>query len=1582
MPMTQRCYDYYLTYALTVLFVFFASYSVGQSQNIQTVQTKNSQKQESDITFETEDTLDSIDPGEYKPMPLPELDTTEQAPLTDEQKKEYERAIHINLKTGERSVQPTLQFDESKESNKKPGFKGIPLKPYRGIPLKPSEEETGDSGNNTIQTFNSLSQVSQPATHPWRQNVKVFTSYPNGNRVCSGALIDYEWVLTAGHCVHKDNLGGDANAISVAPGFESGKEPYGKIQATGFTVLKGWSDNDNFNYDMAWVHLSQPVGFKTGFFGTGYDSDNDFFYNNNFENPGYPGGSFSNAQIMYTSNGTFDSQFWRNESNALYQDSRSYDGQSGSGVYRTNGSPRIQYATLSSGNNNWTRYARITQNRFNSINNDIASSRPSIPDLVAMHVKASPDRLAEGDQIKDLSFILANRANVSHSGTWDIEVYLSADRDISTSDTHLSTQSLNTTIGAESYKKVNMHPVSIPIGQSGKKYIGVIVDAGDDNTSNNDTDGKDAREIKITPSHTVNINSNNPSSGVDISVYKQDNRGDEDGMTSFGRRYPEGEAFEVGAPLFVGTNEFKQWNKNGSKHSENQVISVSMGSSDMDLTAEYSIPDIPVKPLSIGVRLPENDTENDKTRTIKVVNKHSTTLEWTASESAEWLSLSPSSGSTAPGDSTTITATFSTDNTPEGSYSESITFSSGDLGDNDNTVTANLRAGGVPGAAPTPEEIYKNQELADRDLFGMAVDVDPLEKFVGMGTPGLGDGNSGGCPMLRWVDGQLTMDQVLTPEEAIDGAHFGQAVDVFTAGGVPMAMVGAPGGTNRYKSIPTSAYSGRIHLFSRSETGWSPIVSEVPQSADHDGSRFGASIDAEPVPGTSGTEYFVAVGAPGANFEGFSSIGLVFVYRVTSSGIEGPVRLNPDVYNNGMNMGHDVNLTTRGGRTLLVVGVPARDNADVSGHTLLFEYSSESWNQRQLLEAAEPSASDHFGSSVALRWSEENPALTVGMPGATVEEERDGLIQSFRYSIEQEGWVPSHQLIADNPVQNAGLGESLTMRKTSNRVVLVAGAPGIESTIFGGEAYVYQKPDGGNDWQRRATLSHEELDSNSSLGRSASILQTDGELRYLAGAPGADGEFEDEGSGLEFVVPNPLNLPAFNLSSSTFTDRVREDDSTAQTLTIESTGEAELTWDLVGSIPDWLNIDQRSGAIPSGGSHDINVEFNSTNLDTGTFTTTLDFESNEEGREVLPIEFELTVSDRPEIDLGLTSWKSLEKDTVQAGTRMPLDQQEIIVYNQRPDPVDSLFHVGLFAAPDSSLENATLISSVAVDSSLEGEGGLPLDFSPGAQMPEDLGSGTAYLVMVADYENKIPDMNESNSQMWHSIYVTEAEHPSVAFLTDISTLEVTLGKEETDTRDIRFTNNGESPLNFTIPGFDEGGERDLSTRQAKQSSRDTIPPYIENVEPGSGQVAVGDTGSFTLTMNAEGVSADTYQDTMEVVTDDPDKRSSLIPLQVEIKESTGLGDKDGLPEKFVLEANYPNPFNPETIIRYALPKATQVEIDVYNTIGRQVSTLVNDHQKAGYHRVTFDGSRLTSGVYLYRIKTDDFQKTRKMLLVK
>ncbi len=93
-------------------------------------------------------------------------------------------------------------------------------------------------------------------------------------------------------------------------------------------------------------------------------------------------------------------------------------------------------------------------------------------------------------------------------------------------------------------------------------------------------------------------------------------------------------------------------------------------------------------------------------------------------------------------------------------------------------------------------------------------------------------------------------------------------------------------------------------------------------------------------------------------------------------------------------------------------------------------------------------------------------------------------------------------------------------------------------------------------------------------------------------------------------------------------------------------------------------------------------------------------------------------------------------------------------------------------------------------------------------------------------------------------------------------------------------------------------------------------------------------------------------------------------------------DLAGLPRKYDLKANFPNPFNPVTTISYQLPEAGQVKISVYNVFGQKIATLVNKHQSAGYYRVTFDGSKLASGVYFYRMQTQHFEKIRKMILMK
>jgi hypothetical protein len=93
------------------------------------------------------------------------------------------------------------------------------------------------------------------------------------------------------------------------------------------------------------------------------------------------------------------------------------------------------------------------------------------------------------------------------------------------------------------------------------------------------------------------------------------------------------------------------------------------------------------------------------------------------------------------------------------------------------------------------------------------------------------------------------------------------------------------------------------------------------------------------------------------------------------------------------------------------------------------------------------------------------------------------------------------------------------------------------------------------------------------------------------------------------------------------------------------------------------------------------------------------------------------------------------------------------------------------------------------------------------------------------------------------------------------------------------------------------------------------------------------------------------------------------------------------PKVFALRQNYPNPFNPATTIEYALPEAASVRLDVFNTLGQVVSTLIDEKQAAGRYSVRWDGlnsngEAMGSGVYVYRIVAGDFQAIKRMLLIK
>lgn len=109
---------------------------------------------------------------------------------------------------------------------------------------------------------------------------------------------------------------------------------------------------------------------------------------------------------------------------------------------------------------------------------------------------------------------------------------------------------------------------------------------------------------------------------------------------------------------------------------------------------------------------------------------------------------------------------------------------------------------------------------------------------------------------------------------------------------------------------------------------------------------------------------------------------------------------------------------------------------------------------------------------------------------------------------------------------------------------------------------------------------------------------------------------------------------------------------------------------------------------------------------------------------------------------------------------------------------------------------------------------------------------------------------------------------------------------------------------------------------------------------------------------------------------------STIGVGFKIDDPTNVNTVAVTPNEYGLDQNYPNPFNPTTTINYTLPNAGFTKLSVYNTIGEEVQSLVNENQSAGSYSLNFNASNLPSGLYFYTLTSGNFTQTNKMILMK
>ena len=152
----------------------------------------------------------------------------------------------------------------------------------------------------------------------------------------------------------------------------------------------------------------------------------------------------------------------------------------------------------------------------------------------------------------------------------------------------------------------------------------------------------------------------------------------------------------------------------------------------------------------------------------------------------------------------------------------------------------------------------------------------------------------------------------------------------------------------------------------------------------------------------------------------------------------------------------------------------------------------------------------------------------------------------------------------------------------------------------------------------------------------------------------------------------------------------------------------------------------------------------------------------------------------------------------------------------------------------------------------------------------------------------------------------------------------------------------------------------------------------------SGEIISGDSMNMSLTMMPQ--QDQNQYETATLFLEGTTMHQAVDIVMITDPENAGI-DNDVLPYKFALHQNYPNPFNPVTTLRYDLPEDAMANITIYDMMGRQVSTLVNRKQTAGYKSVQWNatnnaGSPVSAGIYLYMIQAGEFRQTKKMVLLK
>ncbi|MFZ0389493.1 MAG: C25 family cysteine peptidase [Calditrichia bacterium] len=200
--------------------------------------------------------------------------------------------------------------------------------------------------------------------------------------------------------------------------------------------------------------------------------------------------------------------------------------------------------------------------------------------------------------------------------------------------------------------------------------------------------------------------------------------------------------------------------------------------------------------------------------------------------------------------------------------------------------------------------------------------------------------------------------------------------------------------------------------------------------------------------------------------------------------------------------------------------------------------------------------------------------------------------------------------------------------------------------------------------------------------------------------------------------------------------------------------------------------------------------------------------------------------------------------------------------------------------------------------------------------------------------------------------------------------------------------------NYTVGMQNQEADDGLTVAHNENYLQDSLSILISKhswatVSPMAGVLAPQSSDTLQLALKTHGLPLGDFKAIIQIESNDPDETIWYVPVHIRVDSvAVGIAENGALkPTRFKLEQNWPNPFNPVTTISYALPKAADVKLTIYNTLGQKVKTLVNSRQPSDFYQVQWDGTNQTglpvaSGIYVYRLQAGSKVAVKKLMLMK